>query len=446
MRLNHPEACVGRALVCCLRHAGMNEDDFLAGPELLDVQPAVLLTGSVRRLDDDDEPSEASIDDETDISTVVPSDDIESEPDEMLLMSTAPISFQMDVEDPYPWEVEGWLEIEDQELQHEDVQAPIAFGMQHLEFLQDEIEQIARVSEDDDRPWLAVTFGLGLIDLGRRDIEFNPDHLDLLLEDILHVWRDHAAYGNLLVFNVHPQPLDVIGPRAIALLVVVDMPESMDDSIRHVLVVEQAAPDVHVRSQPYAARLVSATTDRVILAHLNLHQHCPPHALRPCHVRLGEMHMEPNVWYEYEHGTLCRTWIGRVHSQVVEAENTIQRVEPFFLQVQTLLDHRGSRQSITCRVHGISPANFPLGHREIIIDSDWIYDLEWIDQMRSLWPFDMETAGFFCVQSATSDMLDEENVVFSLHCTFWVPPGCSNPCQSADCGGRRHGEGNSKCQ
>ena len=150
----------------------------------------------------------------------------------------------------------------------EQLQPEIIFAPHHQGLLQDEIEDFTDVQEEDDTPWVAATFGLGLVDLGRRDIEFQPHNLPGLLQEILRVWQDHAQYANLVVYNVHPQPVDIIGRRAVAIIVMVDLPEALDLSVRNVLIVEQAANDVTARAQPYAARLTSEASQREILVQL----------------------------------------------------------------------------------------------------------------------------------------------------------------------------------
>ena len=100
--------------------------------------------------------------------------------------------------------------------------------------------------------------------------------------------------------------------------------------------------------------------------------------------------MEKNVFYDFDHGTFCRTWIGQVHAQVTEAEQSIFNVENFFLQVHSYIEHRedvDKVQRVVCRVHGITPGNRPMGHRDVIIDVEWLYDLEWIQTNANLVAF-----------------------------------------------------------
>ena len=417
-------ACEHNRITCYLSFHEHGDEITINGQQRVRVPPSRYVEGAVRVIEDvsdsDDHSEPAS-----EAETMLPMDN-DNQDDEFSLMSAGPILFQFEDDDPYPWQVEGFLELEEQEMQQEQQPPEIVFAHHHQGLLQDEIADITAVQEEEDAPWVAATFGLGLVDLGRRDIEFQPHNLPGLLQEILRVWQDHAQYANLVVYNVHPQPIDVIGRRAVALIVVVDLPEALDISVRNVLVVEQAAQDVTVRRQPYAARLTSEASQREVLAQLDLHRNCPPFALRPCHVRLGEVFMEKNVFYDFDHGTLCRTWIGQVHAQVTEAEQSIYGVENFFLQVHSYAEQREeieNVQRIVCRVHGITPGNRPMGHRDIVIEMEWLYDLDWIRQMQTLWPFDSETVALYFAPSATADMNEVEEVVFHFIAKCGYNPG-----------------------
>ena len=86
--------------------------------------------------------------------------------------------------------------------------------------------------------------------------------------------------------------------------------------------------------------------------------------------------------------------------------------EQFFLQAQAFLEAENSPQTILCRVHGITPQNRPMGSRDIHIDPVWLYDLEWIERMRMLWPFDANFVGLYFVKSATGDQHDTGPTTF----------------------------------
>eukprot|EP00435_Cladocopium_sp_Y103_P028225 s2553_g7.t1 len=342
------------------------------------------------------------------------SDSDEHDVDGTFLVSGSPQVLQLDNDNPYPWLNDDLPDPDEQIMGQEDAQASIQFAAHHQGYLQDEIEQIMNLGEEDDTPWIAVTFGLGLVDLGQREVQFQPHDLEELAANVLQTWADHAAYGDLILYHVHPQPYDYTGPRTIALLVVVDLPESMDESIRHVLVFEQSAGEVQTRARPYGARLTSEASDKEIMAQLSLHAHCIPFALRMCKVRLGTTFMERKQFYEFEHGTLCRTWIGNTFPQLAEAEQSISDVEKFFLQVTALTEAVDSDEfpKVVCRLHGISPENSPLGFREVIIPVDFLYDLDWIQEFQVIWPFGDENINIHFVSAMTADQHENGKPIF----------------------------------
>eukprot|EP00435_Cladocopium_sp_Y103_P023730 s1027_g5.t1 len=204
----------------------------------------------------------------------------------------------------------------------DDEQAPeaplIAFAPQHENHV---MEEIAWMSGDelDSEPWTAATFGLGLVHLGRRDLLFDPTNLMELLDIILEV--------------------------TIALIVEVEYQGGRDPTSKCTLVLEQAADEHLVRTEPYAARLFSEASEREILAQLNLHQLCPPFTLRECHVRIGIITMERDQFYDFADGVLCRPWFGSVPSQVGEAAQRVDMWSSSFYKFTPCMNKDGSCDS-----------------------------------------------------------------------------------------------------
>ena len=54
------------------------------------------------------------------------------------------------------------------------------FGEQHLQHLQEYADQALTGLENEDTTWQAITYGIGLLDLGRRDFPFHPWNLQQL--------------------------------------------------------------------------------------------------------------------------------------------------------------------------------------------------------------------------------------------------------------------------
>ena len=408
-------ACHAGVKSCYTRCWESGEEILKSNQDLLWVPSNKYIEGDIRIAEDEGHMESEESDHDSEASTRAASQADSVESDECFLMSGGPPLFQLDDYMQHMWETAGLDDVNMQDEGQEPievVQSDILYAPQHLGHLHDEIDRLRDLQNEDGSEWTAATFGLGLVDLGRRDVRFNPFNLRGLLEAILNTWSDHSHYGNLVVYNVHPQPVDFLGPRMVAVLVVIELPESLDPTIRNVLVVEQAVAEVGARPQPYGARLTCEASEREILAQLQLHHHCPPFALRPCHVRLGEVILEKEQFYEFDHGSLCRTWIGNVHSQVLQAEQEVCDAEKFFLQAHAFMEADSRPSIITCRVHGITPQNRPMGSRDIHIDPVWLYDLEWIGRMKMLWPFEPEFVGLYFVQSATGDRFESGSTVF----------------------------------
>lgn len=403
----HPEVCQNPDFTCYLKVVTDGYEDLTHADEILHIPTAAYVEGNVRSFQHTYE-HEGYDDSASNGSTTTAGSADMTEPDDVGLMSASPVRNHLALPEHLP----DLDEIDDQVVEEVAAVVPIAFAAQHLEYFQDELRFMLAEGTNNEGSWYAATFGLGLIDLGRRDILFNPADMQGLMDSILRVWSDHAEYGDLLVYSVHPQPIAELGPRTIALIVVVVMPESQDPEHRCALIVEQAAMPNMVRPVPYAAWLPSVSNEAEILVHLDLHKHCPPFTLRTCHVRLGTIILEKDQPYDFANGVLCRPWIGFVPEQVDEAAGRIVDVEKFFLQTQSWRSLKGNRRQIICHVHGVSPANRPLGHCVIVIEADWIYDLQWIDHMEQLWPFETRDVLLAFVPSATDDFNELNEITF----------------------------------
>eukprot|EP00435_Cladocopium_sp_Y103_P039621 s1783_g10.t1 len=408
-------ACTRRDFHCYVKFSQdgvqttLTDQEHLQIPMAKYVEGDVMIVGNVEEHDDDSVRSEAS----TSIPMTEDEFDEDQVEDAVSLMSAQPHLVQVDHENRHPWETAPFEDFDGEMEDDQGVEGmPIAFAPQHDRRLLDTIQLLQEGQEMNDQVWIAATFGLGLIDLGRRDIHFHPDNLQELLDSILEVWGDHAQYGDLLVYTVYPQPVALLGLCTVALIVQVDFPEARDPTVRCALINEQSAEQHLVRTHPYAARLMSGVSEREILTLLELHRHCHPFTLRDCHVRVGVTIMQPNQQYELEDGILCRPWIGRVPEQIQVANERVSGVTEFFLQVRALREQRPELRQLVGHVHGPSPAHRPLGSRTLVWDIDWLYDLDWIDQMETLWPFEHADSSLVFVPTATPDMREQEEVIF----------------------------------
>ena len=260
------------------------------------------------------------------------------------------------------------------------------------------------LEEQQDDIWTVVTFGLGLVDLGRRDTTAHPRDMDGLMRNVLELWEDHAQYGDLSLYCVSPQPMDIAGEKSIVLIVKVEMQEPQEPGARCVLVLERAVSDTRVRPQHYAAFLFTHSIMHDLFRQLNLQEHCPPYTTRDCGMRLGMTTLNEEDVYDFEHGTFCLAWIGPRPEEVVQAMQRVGNAEEFFVQFFRLMSFQPERNHVTFAVHGISPANRPLGRRDGIFSVNEVQSLVWIDVVTQLWPFSSTECTISFVPDLTADM------------------------------------------
>jgi len=332
-------------------------------------------------------------------------ENVQTEEDEILsLMATDPLANHVH----NPWQ-QPWNDVDDgvneMELAEEEG-ISISFAHNQMETTQQHIEHILAdvLEEQQDDIWTVVTFGLGLVDLGRRDTTAHPRDMDGLMRNVLELWEDHAQYGDLSLYCVSPQPMDIAGEKSIVLIVKVEMQEPQEPSARCVLVLERAVSDTRVRPQHYAAFLSTHSIMYDLFRQLHLQEHCPPYTTRDCGMRLGMTTLNEENVYDFEHGTFCLAWIGPRPEEVVQAMQRVGNAEEFFVQFFRLMSFQPEREHVTFAVHGISPANRPLGRRDGIFSVNEVQSLVWIDVITQLWPFDSTECTISFVPDLTADM------------------------------------------
>ena len=339
--------------------------------------------------------------------------DVESssfaETDEIRWMSNRPIALQFERPDPYPWDT---IEDADFDQEDEEIDDDVSFAHGHQDQAQAFLDQALEGLEESERRWVVVTYGLGLVDLGRRDTDFNPWRLHELEGKIRTLWEDHLRYGSLTIYHVTPQPCEVAGPNTLVVLVVIESPEDMNEDVRNVLVIQRGPRHLPLRPAPYGAKIFTDISIRDALVQLDMHKHCKPFKMRDCMIRLGYNVMELDQRYDVRDGMLCTVRVEDTPELVTQAGNIVDRVEDFYLQVEELQHMEGDIHQIICHVHGISPANRPLGWRQLILEGDDLLHLDWISQMQQLWPFAPDNArAVFCTM-ATDDLRDAEHIRF----------------------------------
>jgi hypothetical protein len=84
---------------------------------------------------------------------------------------------------------------------------------------------------------------------------------------------------------------------------------------------------------------------------------------------------------------------------------------------------KGDIHQVIRHVHGITPANRPLGWRELILEGEDLLHLEWISQLRQLWPFESQDARIVLCTMATGDLRDAERIRFHFVIDYEVSEG-----------------------
>ena len=260
-----------------------------------------------------------------------------------------------------------------------------------------------------ERPWTIVTFGVGVASLGRRDTTFDPVIHDSLLVRIHHLSKDHRQHGDLHVYCVTPQP-SLVAPPSLVLIVAVDYGEDVEDDSR-VLVMEHGIQGVGISAQPYAARITFSASPACVVAQLG-HRVCHPLGVNECQVEHRGRKMDEGVYYDIQHGDLLSVHVGDVPMEFYHMQRYITDAEDFYKCVKSKFgrDDDGSSK-VLLRVHGISPRNAPLGHRDAVLHREWLGEIAWIRSIQQLWPFSGELIPeIVMVVTAIQDQTDEHGM------------------------------------
>ena len=153
-----------------------------------------------RENDSDEEVSDGGL---TDCTTVCPSENgDESEEMSLLQSSEQPFQFQFGDEGAYPWMNTGLEDPDDEILEredHDDHPAQVLLAEGHWEHLQEELNHLSADDNSQAETWIAVTYGLSILGLGRRDVEFQRDSMQSLIQAIAAAWQDHLIFGDITV-------------------------------------------------------------------------------------------------------------------------------------------------------------------------------------------------------------------------------------------------------
>ena len=126
--------------------------------------------------------------------------------------------------------------------------------------------------------------------------------------------------------------------------------------------------------------------------------------MRDCTVRLEYDLLQDGILYDVAHGMLCTVRVEPIPDQVKWASERVENIENFYLQVEEIQQRDGDVHQVVCHVHGITPANRPLGWRVLVLEGNDLLYLDWIDQMMQLWPFEATDARITFCTMATDDL------------------------------------------
>eukprot|EP00435_Cladocopium_sp_Y103_P043087 s478_g12.t1 len=360
---------------CFLKFAVDDGERFLTNYQVFHPPQNALVEGCLRIVAESDETDDEN-DDNDDVSetgsfasqVTTAGEGVESEDDDTSFMSGRPVVAQFDDDAAYPWIQHQW----DQEQPPEE-EIDIDFAEHHETHVEEYINAVLHEAPDQEQMWRAITFGVEVADLGRREFDFPPRDLNMLLGRVHEAWAEYAERARLTVYYVYPQPSDIGGERSIVLIVNVETPETLEEDTRYILVTERGVPGTQFRAHPYAARVTTAVNARAVLAQLNLHRQCYPFTMRPCEVRMAFTMMNEDRPYDVEHGANCNVWFSDLPTEVQFAENWVGEADAFLLQLR---------------------------------------DNAWISQMRQLWPFEPSGARIVFVAAATDDYNDQQPAVY----------------------------------
>ena len=403
-------ACSGRDSVCHVEFWTGGIQLTASDDMHIDPDHATLLNGAVRVIEDEDsdEDSDGSNDASdvtgsthaTSVSAHTPIFEFDSD-DEVSWMShqrsMSSLANQHD-QQLYMWEQEDDImmlqddQTEVDELDGNGVTLYFEQSQQNLMFHWADL--ISHQHPGFDRPWIAVTFGVGVSSLGRRDVAFFPEELDTLDRKILTLWEDHANRGDLHLYVVNPQPQDIHDEPGLVFLVAVDYGEHGDfnnDDDRRILVADHSREREQQHPNYYGANIYSPATPGMIMNQLSFHD-CFPNGIRECSVTLEGETLRSSEMHEIRNGALCRAYRGEYPEHITRASQHMTGAEDFFRTARTIAEFSDENEIFTIGCLGISPNNNPLHRRDLYVTYEDLVRNDWIQEAKQLWPFGHDRA------------------------------------------------------
>ena len=269
------------------------------------------------------------------------------------------------------------------------MQQEVGFAEGHEGLIQNAVRNPVVNAVRNDGRSVAITFGLGVANLGRRDVHYETANLGDLKEKIQEAWIDFVNRADAEILMVTPH--QVLNPtHSIVLIVAFLFHGARTEDVSRALVIEDSEPDIRHAEHPYAVLLDTPTNARRIAAELG-HQECFPLGIRSCEAVVAEHFMSEHDLAEVPDGALVSTYVGAYPEAVRRLHHIVYDAEKLFMDARSCRENRMENLQITVRAHGISPTNRPLGHRDVICNLDDLVGSGWFRQLHELWPFGVET-------------------------------------------------------
>ena len=175
--------------------------------------------------------------------------------------------------EPYPWE-----RFQDEDDDANDIPQPppqddeVLIDQHDIDAFTIQVNIMANVHAQTQPTCLAITYGVGLVDLGRRDLMFAWNDVHTLVHRIHQLWLDHAARGRLNIHFVRIQPQNLDHRPYLVFLDHIDY-GTMHLNDRCVLMHERGDADSGCRDEPYGAIVHTHASHRALVAQLG-HDQC----------------------------------------------------------------------------------------------------------------------------------------------------------------------------
>ena len=368
---------------------------------------------------DDEQTTEASEDELglDSLSQVSTQYETDFEEETVLMQSHAPKSepfaCQLDQQYPFPWEHQA-NEPEDDDILLQDHQEELTFGIRQQAVLERLVQDTDVADLNPRGRMTAISFGLGVADLGRRDITFDPFEPASLVRTLAEIWNDHLAIADATIWVVDPQPILQPLPNVVV-IVAFSFGGDPEQRMSKALVIEDSEPDYHyhVRPHPYAALIWGPTTLRGLLAQLGLRE-CFPQGVRNCRLTVSDSEINPGEVIVVPNGALVEPYVTAVPEKVARLRHDFAHVDEFYIGLQ-LQHERDKKPDVFCiRVHGISPRNQPLGSRDLHFRYEDFDTTNWYADLIQIWPFGFERRITVAFVSGLTEDVDSHEPIFHV--------------------------------